>query len=102
MKKYKVIYSSMFYDDLTEIVLHIFEISQSKAIATRFYTNAIKAIEKRSNTADCFEKFVPYEGAPDYYRIYFNKYIVFYTLETEYMNVRRMLWCGSDIPGRIQ
>ena len=85
MKKFDVRYTDNFQSDLTEIVLYILEQSQSIDIARRFY-----------------EKYHPYDGSPEYYRIYFGNYTIYYVIENEMMDVRRMLWSGSDVPERIE
>lgn len=98
MKQYNVKYSETFYEDLQNITLHIIEKTGSIDLAREFYIRTIRAIEKRSFSADSFEKYIPYDNADTYYRIYFGKYIIFYVLKGNDMDVRRMLWSGIDKP----
>lgn len=102
MKNFRVRYSDDFYDDLASIVTHIVSLSGSRTTARKFYENALKTVERRSYGADSYEKFHPYDGSPEYYRIYFGKYIIFYTITDDWMEVKRMFWSGSDIPKRIR
>lgn len=97
MKTFNVKYSGMFFDDLKAIVQYIFEQSGHTETARLFYENVLDSIEKRAFGADSFEKFQPYAGAPDYYRIYFGHYTIFYVLSEDEMEVRRILWSGRDL-----
>ena len=96
MKKFKVRYGDMFFEDLEMIVRYILEQSGSVETARRFYVNALNCIEKRSFGADSYEVFHPYKNAPDYYRLYFGNYTIFYVIENNAMNVRRILWSGKQ------
>ena len=97
MIKYNVKYSDLFLEDLSAIVLHILNKSGSVETARRFYENVLAQVERRSFGADSYEIFHPYEGAPDYYRIYFGHYTVFYVISDNVMDVRRILWSGRDM-----
>lgn len=101
MLKYKVKYSDLFSDDLKTIVQYIFEKSGSADIARRFYTDVLRCVEERSFGADSYEIFHPYDGAPDYYRIYFGHYTIFYVIIDNEMDVRRILWSGRDMPNHL-
>lgn len=101
MRKCNIIFSQDFLDDISEITRYIATASGSSATARKFYSDVLLAIEKRSFSAASYEIFHPYEGSPEYYRLYFWKYIIFYIVKDQVMDVRRMLWSGSDIPGRI-
>lgn len=101
MRNFEVKYSETFYRDLNAIVSHIFEQSGSRTIARNFYRNVLSAIDRRSFGADSYEKFQPYEGSPDYYRIYYGHYTVFYVIEDNSMDVRRILWSGMDLEKRL-
>ncbi len=101
MKKHKISYSEFFYDDLRLITRHILKESGSVRIAKHFYEDVLGCIESRAFGAESYETFNPYEGAPDYYRIYFGNYTVFYVMADDVMDVRRILWSGMDIPQHL-
>ena len=98
MEKFSVKFSETFFEDLIAIVRFIAEKSGSEETARRFYENALHAIEKRSFGADIFEKYHPYEGSPEYFRIYFGHYCIFYVIKGQEMDVRRILWSGMNMP----
>ena len=101
MKKYKIKYSELFYEDLGLIVQHILDKTKSVKIARQFYENVLACVDERTFGADSYETFQPYEDAPDYYRIYFGNYTVFYIIADDTMDVRRMLWSGMNMPQRL-
>ena len=97
MTSFTVKFSETFYDDLRSIISHILENGGSEESARRFYDGALAYIERRSFGADSFEPFYPYADSPEYYRIYYGSYIIFYVLEDGAMDIRRMLWAGRDL-----
>ena len=96
MKKYNVRFADTFLWDMIDITQYILEKSESIDITRRFYNEVLAAIEKRAFGADSFEPFFPYEGSPEYRRIYFGNYTVFYVIDGDDMDVRRILWSGAD------
>ena len=101
MKKYKIKYSELFYEDLGLIVQYILDKSKSVKIARQFYEDVLVCVEERAFGADSYETFQPYEDAPDYYRIYFGNYTVFYVIADDTMDVRRILWSGMNMPKHL-
>ncbi len=98
MKKFKVKYSELFYEDLGLIVQYILEKSKSVRTARQFYEDVLACIEKRAFGADGYETFKPYIDALDYYRIYCGNYTIFYVINNDVMDVRRVLWSGVNMP----
>ena len=96
MKKYKIRYSESFISDLSQIVRLIEMQSQSKEIARKFYLRTFDAIQRRRFGANCYEKFSPFKESEEYYRIYFGKYTIFYVIDKEYMDIRRMLFSRQN------
>ena len=96
MKQYNIKYSDTFYDDLKNITSHIISMTRNPQIARNFYNQTLNTITRRSFSAESYEKFIPFEGSETYYRIYFGKYIIFYTVKEDVMDIRRMLWSGMD------
>ena len=68
---------------MIDIAQYILEKSVSAEIPRRFY-NAV------------YESYYPYDGSPEYRRIYFGNYTVFYVIDGDDMDVRRILWSGAD------
>jgi len=81
---------------MTDITLYILEQSESTEIPRRFYNDVLAEIEGRSFGADSYESYFPYEGSPEYRRIYFGNYTIFYVLDGNDMDVRRILWSGAE------
>ena len=52
--------------------------------------------EERTFGADSYEPYFPYEGSPEYRRLYYGNYTVFYVIDGDDMDVRRILWSGAD------
>ena len=102
MRRFRIKYSETFYQDISEIVNHIFDKSKSRSIALGFYDKAIATIKRRSFGADSYESFIPYSGGPNYYRIYFGKYIIYCVIDGEEMDIRHMLWSGSETRSRTE
>ena len=98
MRKFEVAYADTFLEDLTAITMYVFEKSGSRDAATRFYNDILETIDNRSFGADCYEKYLPYDGSPEYYRIYFGHYTIFYVFRDGIMDVRRILLSGTDFP----
>ena len=46
----------------------------------------------RGCTGDNF----PYEGSPEYRRLYYGNYTIFYVIDGDDMDIRRILWSGAD------
>ena len=96
MKRFNVRLAETFLWDMTDITLYILEQSESTEIPRRFYNDVLNEIEKRAFGADSYESYYPYEGSPEYRRIYFGNYTIFYVIDGNDMDVRRILWSGAD------
>ena len=81
---------------MIDIAQYILEKSVSVEIPRRFYNAVLEAIEERAFGADSYESYYPYDGSPEYRRIYFGNYTVFYVIDGDDMDVRRILWSGAD------
>lgn len=101
MKKYKVLFAETFLEDLTEITLYILEKSGRADTATRFYSDVLEIVEHRSFGADSYEPYSPYEDSPEYYRIYFGHYVIFYVLYDDIMDIRRILLSNMNAQEKL-
>ena len=66
------------------------------AVSKRFYDKTLQFIEERTFGADSYEPYFPYECSPEYRRLYYGNYTVFYVIDGDDMDVRRILWSGAD------
>ena len=98
MKTFNVRLSQTFLWDMMDITLYILEQSKSIEIPRRFYNDVLSSIAERSFGADSYESYCPYEGSPEYRRIYFGNYTIYYVIVGNDMDVRRILWSGTDDP----
>lgn len=96
MKTFNVRLAETFLWDMTDITLYILEHSESIEIPRQFYNDVLDSIEKRAFGADIYESYYPYDGSPAYRRIYFGNYTIFYVIDGEDMDVRRILWSGAN------
>ena len=81
---------------LAETFLWDMKKSVNTDIPRKFREDVLAAIEERSFGADSYESYYPYDGSPEYRRIYFGNYTIYYVIDGDYMDVRRILWSGAD------
>ena len=96
MRKYNVRFSETFLRDMIDITLYILEKSESIGTPVRFYNDVLAFIGNRAFGADCYESYYPYKGSPEYRRLYFGNYTIFYVIDGDYMDIRRILWSGVE------
>lgn len=96
MKTFNVRHSETFLWDMIDITLYILEESCDPDVPRKFYNDALAVIEDRAFGADSYEPYYPYDGSPEYRRIYFGNYTIFYVVDGDDMDVRRILWSGVD------
>lgn len=92
-KKYEVTYLPLFYKDLDEITDYIMYQLNNPIAANNLLDEINQVIESRAYNPKNYEK---YDSARrrkvTYYRIYVKKYIIFYTVKNNTMEVRRILY----------
>ena len=96
MKRFNVRYAETFLWDMIDITLYLLDKTESVAVSKRFYDKTLQFIEERTFGADSYEPYLPYEGSPEYRRLYYGNYTVFYVIDGDDMDVRRILWSGAD------
>lgn len=101
MKKYNVRLADTFMWDMIDITLYILEKTGSHDVSRRFYNEVLSAIENRSFGADIYESYYPYPGSPEYRRLYFGHYTIFYVIDEDYLDVRRILWSGVETSKKL-
>lgn len=92
-KKFKVIYLSLFYEDIEKIVDYMIFKLKNEIVARNFIDEVENAIKERANNPNYYEKYYSRKERKDtYYRIYVNNYIIFYVIKDNIMEVRRILY----------
>lgn len=101
MKRFNVRIAETFLWDMIDITSFILEESRNPYISRKFYNDVLSAIDERAFGADSYESCHPYEGSPVYRRLYFGNYTIFYVIDNDDMDVRRILWSGADDPSKL-
>lgn len=92
MKKYKIKYFPLFYEDLEKIIDYIRNKLENEIAAENFVNELEKEINQRAYSPDSYEKYMSVKTRNStYFRIYVKNYTVFYTVNGEFMEVRRIL-----------
>lgn len=91
-----------FREELEEAAMYIEVKLQNPEAADKLVSDVQKAIRKRLDQAEAFEKYHSYkERRYPYYRIYVGNYVVYYVViddegDDKIMEVRRFLYAGRD------
>ncbi len=96
MKRFNVRYAETFLWDMIDITLYLLDKTESVAVSKRFYDNTLQFIEERSFGADSHEPYYPYDDSPEHRRLYYGNYTIFYVIDGDDMDIRRILWSGAD------
>lgn len=92
-RQYKLRYLPLFSSDLSEIIAYIQGALQNPDAAYSLLDAVEAAILERTTCAEAFE---PYRSNKPrkhpYYRIYVGNYTIYYTVEGDTMEVRRILY----------
>ncbi len=93
MKTNKVKFSELFFQDLEKITRYIVEELKNPIAAQNLNQSIRIAIEKRAENPKGYK---PYQSQKNrnrvYFKIYVKNYIVFYTIQDDYMIVRRIIY----------
>ena len=100
--KYKIRYSSLFYNDLNRITYYMKNKLQNLNAAKNFITKVEQAVLERSKNPLITE---PYKSLINrkntYYRIYVKNYTIFYVVKKDLMEVRRILYSRRNLKKMI-
>ena len=103
MKNYKLQFLSLFEEDLNKIVDYISLQLQNPKAALELVDEVHEAILSRLPSAESFEVYPSRKERPlDYYRIYVQNYIIFYVVDDEVMEVRRILHGRRDWKNQLE
>lgn len=96
-KKYELRYLPLFEQDLIQTVNYIVNVLKNPDAADKLVNDVETAILERLNNPLAFE---PYPSVKKrkhpYYRIYIRKYVVYYVVIGNVMEVRRFLYGARD------
>jgi len=97
MKKYKLHFLPLFEEDLNRIVDYISLQLENPTAAYSLVDDIYEAIMKRLPFAESFEVYPSKKERPlAYYKIYVKNYIVFYVVDDDIMEIRRILYGRRD------
>lgn len=94
--KYKLKYSIAFYNDFEEIISYIKYELKNEIAAMNLINKVERAIIRRIKNPMGYEKYKTRAGNV-YYKIYINNFAIFYTMNENIMEVRRMIYNKRDI-----
>jgi len=101
MKKYKLRYLPLFYQDLSEILNYIRFQLKNPVAAERLLDAVESAIVERANSAEAFQPYPSHrDRAHPYYRIPVKNFVILYVVIDDVMEVRRIVYARRDI-GRL-
>ena len=91
--KYTIRYSSAYINQFNSILKYFVNNLKNKIAAENFYNEVIKEIEKRCENPESYEKYISTRKRKNtYYRIYVKNYTIFYIVNNNIMEVRRILY----------
>ena len=101
-KHYKLRFLPLFEDDLSEIVDYISRRLRNPWAANDLVDLVQESIRTRLLSPEAFEPYPStHERKTHNYRIYVKNYIIFYVVIDNVMEIRRILYNKSNIPGKI-
>ena len=97
-KRYKIIHKQVFEKELSSIVNYILYALRNRNAAKNFYKNVVGAIESRACGLPSAFEVVSFAGLKkEYYRIYVNNYVVYYSLTENTMIVEHIFYSKQNI-----
>ena len=97
-KRYKIIYKQVFEKELSSIVNYILYALRNRSAARKFYNNVISAIESRADSLPNAFEVIRFVGVTkEYYRIYVNNYVVYYSLTEDTMIVEHIFYSKQNV-----
>jgi len=92
-KKYNLKFSYLFYKDLDKILRYIKYKLLNPIAANNLVDEIEKEINDRLHMPKAFEKYNSKKDRRNaYYKIYIKKYVIFYTVDENYIYIKRILY----------
>ncbi len=96
-KQYRIIYSNAFHKELISIVNYILYALHNRTAARKIYRSVIGSIEMRSAGFPSAYEILRVDGlTKEYYRIYVNNYVVYYSLKEDTMIVEHIFYAKQN------
>ena len=100
--KYTIRYTATFIKQFNNISKYIIYKLQNRIAAESFYYEVINEIEKRSENPESFEKYKSRRKRKNtYYKINVKNYTIFYVVQNNTMEIRRILYSRKDLDNLI-
>lgn len=100
--KYTIRYTATFIKQFNNISKYIIYKLQNKIAAESFYYEVINEIEKRSKNPESFEKYKSRRKRKNtYYKINVKNYTIFYVVQNNTMEIRRILYSRRNLDNLI-
>lgn len=99
IKKYKIIYTKLFYEDLKSILKYITKNLDNKIAANNLLNEIIIKINEKAENPIFLEKYNSKKNRKNqYYKINVNNFIIFYIIrDDKVMEIRRILYNRRNI-----
>lgn len=102
-KEYHIRYFPLFYKDLDKITNYIIYKLNNKIAANNLIDEIEYEIKKRVYSPENYEKYKSSKNRKNtYYKLYIKKYIVFYIVKDDIMEVRRILYSRRNFHKLIE
>ena len=100
--KYTIRYTATFIKQFNNISKYIIYKLQNRIAAESFYYEVINEIEKRSENPESIEKYKSRRKRKNtYYKINVKNYTIFYVVQNNTMEIRRILYSRRDLDNLI-
>lgn len=91
--KYTIKYTSTFINQLNNILKYFIHKLKNPIAAENFYNEVITKIERRSGNPESYKKHISRRKRKNiYYKIYVKNYTIFYIVNNDTMEIRRILY----------
>ncbi len=100
--KYTIRYTATFIKQFNNISKYIIYKLQNRIAAESFFYEVINEIEKRSENPESFEKYKSRRKRKNtYYKINVKNYTIFYVVQNNTMEIRRILYSRRNLDNLI-
>lgn len=95
--KYKLRYSETFRKDVKGVLFYIVNELQNPIVAENLLQLIENEINKRIENPESFKFFSLAKSNVKWYRINVNNYVIFYTVEENYITLRRFIYSKRNL-----
>lgn len=97
-RQYRIIYKKAFQKEMDSIVNYVLYVLHNRNAAERIYKSIIGAISKRASSLPCaYEVLRDERLTKEYYRIYVNNYVVYYSVREDVMVVEHIFYSKQNV-----